>query len=112
MKPILHVLLLLALFSSANEANACSSEITIKYRDTAYCLDNSECIDTSKSSFVRNACYNAYQNYMVIKLQNTWYHYCRFGNGDWQSFKTADSFGKHYNASIKGRFDCMQGGVP
>ena len=50
--------------------------VTVKYRDTAACLDTFKCVETPQSSFVRKICYDAAKSYMLIKLNETWYHYC------------------------------------
>jgi|ERR1700720_573185 hypothetical protein len=50
--------------------------LAIKYRDTPVCLDTFECTETPQSSFVRQICYDAAKSYMLIKLNDTWYHYC------------------------------------
>lgn len=91
-----------------------SGQVFVKYRDTPIDLNNGkfEKIDTSKSSFVKGAWYNSEQKYFVIKLNDTYYHYCRMPVDDWKSFKQAESFGKHYNQFIRGNFDCRLGGVP
>jgi len=49
---------------------------------------------------------------MVIGLRGTYYHYCRMPKDAWNSFREADSFGRHYNGFIRGNFDCRLGGVP
>jgi len=101
---------LLTTFNDVAQA-ACQNQITIKYRDTPYCIDSSTCVDTPESSFVRRACFNSQQSYMAIKLNHTWYHYCRFDSGTWNALLAADSKGRFYNARIKGNFDCRNGGV-
>jgi hypothetical protein len=32
--------------------------------------------DAPQSSFVRKVCFDATKSYMLIKLNDTWYHYC------------------------------------
>lgn len=91
---------------------ACENSIDIKYRDTPYCTDGSTCVDTPTSSFIRRTCYNEGKAYMTIKLNQTWYHYCRFDSETWNAFLAADSKGGFYNVRIKGNFDCRLGGIP
>ncbi len=88
--------------------------VWVKYRATPVDLANPrfEYLDTSRSSFVTGAWYDKSNSYMVIGLGGTYYHYCRMPRSAWESFRSADSFGRHYNAFIKGRFDCRLGGVP
>jgi hypothetical protein len=88
--------------------------VTVKYRHTPVNLEDPrfEYLDTSRSSFVNGAWYDAASSYMIIRLRGTYYHYCRMPWKSWKSFRGANSFGKHYNALIKGNFDCRLGGVP
>ena len=88
--------------------------IHIKYRPTPVDVDKPyfEPLDTSGSSLVTGAWYDASKQYMVIGLQGTYYHYCGLDKATWQQFKSASSFGKAYNSSIKGRFDCRINPVP
>jgi hypothetical protein len=85
----------------------------IKYRDTPVCLDRDfQYFSTTGSSWVNGAWYDAKNQYLVIGLRGTLYHYCRFDEGTWNRFRRADSYGRFYLSSIKGRFDCRAGGVP
>jgi len=88
--------------------------VTIKYRDDQVDLANPdfEYLDTSGSSFVRGAWYDSDNQYMVIKLNDTYYHYCDMPISAWDSFGSASSFGSHYRSHIKGNYDCRQGYVP
>jgi hypothetical protein len=49
---------------------------------------------------------------MLIDLNGTYYHYCEIDEGTVTSLMSADSIGRFYNASIKGRFDCRTHRVP
>lgn len=71
-----------------------------------------EYLDTSGSSLVRGAWYDADTGYMVINLNGTYYHYCGMPISAWIAFQGASSFGSHYNSSIQGRYDCRVGVVP
>jgi KTSC domain-containing protein len=88
--------------------------VWVKYRQTPVDLADRrfEYLDTSRSSFITDAWYDSSNSYMVIGLRGTYYHYCRMPRNAWNSFRAADSFGRHYNAFIKGNFDCRLGGVP
>ncbi len=101
--------LFLALF--AGNAFACDTAY-VKYRPTPVCFDQFEYQDTSRSSFVRGAWYDASNDYMVIALKGTKYHYCRVPESIWIGFKSASSFGRYYGANLKGNYDCRLGGVP
>lgn len=86
--------------------------VTVKYRDDAVDIASFESLDTSNSSMVRGAWYDEANQYMIIDLNWVKYHYCRFPNDVWNSFKVADSFGTYYSSYIKWNYDCRNWGVP
>ena len=86
--------------------------IAVKYRETQVNIADFEELDTSKSSFIRGAWYDAQNEYMIIRLNNTNYHYCGLPKSVWENFKKTNSFGKFFNSKIKGYFDCRLGFVP
>jgi len=103
-----------ALYVSAVPARQPECQLAfIKYRDTPVCLDRGfEYQSTPKSSWIGGAWYDRKNQYMVINLKGTLYHYCRMPPEIWAAFKVADSYGRFYEGNIKGRFDCRLGGVP
>jgi hypothetical protein len=102
-------LLLLAL-SGAPIATASAETVDVKYRGPVD-LKPLACADT-QSSFVNRVCYDSANSYMLIQLQQTWYHYCSIDNGMVEALKSATSVGRYYNSNIKGRFDCRTKPVP
>lgn len=64
------------------------------------------------SSLVHRICYRADKQYLVVLLQQTYYHYCRMPPKVVEQWLGAPSKGRYYNASIKGNYDCRLGGVP
>jgi len=88
--------------------------VTVKYRDSKVDIGHPrfEYLDTSKSSNVRGAWYDDANQYMVINLGGTNYHYCGLPTNIWNNFQVADSFGTHYHAYIKGNYDCRVNYVP
>ena len=86
--------------------------VTIKYRADPVDVSGFESVDRSQSSFVRGAWYDDSNEYLVIRLSTTNYHYCRLPASVWVAFKSAGSFGRFYNQMIKGRYDCRLGGIP
>lgn len=88
--------------------------ISVKYRNSSVDINHSrwEKIDTSSSSFVNGAWYDSQNRYMIINLNGTYYHYCGLPLSAWSSFKSASSFGSHFNSNIKGRYDCRVNPVP
>jgi KTSC domain len=92
--------------------------IIVKYRDTPVCLATFTCKETPQSSFVREICYDAAKSYMLIKLNDTWYHYCAVDHTSVDNLIHASSVGSYYNQSFRshgpvhGPFDCRDHPVP
>ena len=80
--------------------------VNIKYYDIPVDLSDSrfEYLNTTGSSFINGAWYDEDEEYMVIKLNDTYYHYSGIPESVWKKFKIADSFGVFYNESIKGNY--------
>ena len=95
-------------------ANHPSNFVQVKYRDTPIDLADYrfEPLDTSKSSWIDGAWYDTGNQYMIINLNGTYYHYCGVPVVTWTNFKGADSFGTAYNKIFKGNYDCRIGKVP
>ena len=88
--------------------------VAVKYRSDSVNIaaPGFECVDTSSSSLVSGACYDRPNEYLVIGLEGTNYHYCRLSEPVWDSFTAASSFGSYYRTNIMGSYDCRLGGVP
>jgi KTSC domain len=80
-------------------ATAQAETVNIKYRGPID-LKPFTCTNTV-SSFVNRVCYDT-KSYMLILLNNTWYHYCEIDAGTVASLLSAESLGRFYNANIKG----------
>lgn len=85
--------------------------VDVKYRGLVD-LKPFVCSDNIQSSFVNRICYDKSKSYMLIKLQQSWYHYCAIDGGTISALKAAESVGRYYNSNIKGRFDCRTNPVP
>ncbi len=94
--------------SSSIEVGNSNNGVDVKYREESVNLASSsfEQLDTSKSSWIRGAWYDAKNAYLVIRLDQTYYPYCNVPESAWETFKQAESFGKEYNALLKGKFSC------
>ena len=95
---------------------ASAETVSVKYRGDVP-LDTFQCHDIDSISFIKRVCYDAAQQYMVIKLQNTYYHYCEIGKYTVAALLEASSIGTYYNVNIKskggdGPFDCRTHRVP
>jgi hypothetical protein len=93
------------------EATANSEVVTVKYRGPVN-LGPFKCDAITRSSFIERVCYDQPNSYMLIELSGTWYHYCEIDPDTVSNLMVADSMGRFYNQSIKGRFDCGTHRVP
>ncbi|TIY07896.1 MAG: KTSC domain-containing protein [Mesorhizobium sp.] len=90
--------------------------VDVKYRGLVD-LAKFECTGELDSSVVKRVCYNAEHSYMLIRLKQTWYHYCEIDQGTVSALLAAESKGRFYHASIKdsgtgGKFGCRDKTVP
>jgi hypothetical protein len=100
----------MALYLIARSAIAAEC-VDVKYHG-AVCLATFDCSVIERSSFIRGVCYDRRQNYMLINLNGVWYHYCEIDRATVSSLMEAESMGRFYNRSIKGRFDCRVNRLP
>jgi hypothetical protein len=73
--------------------------VDVKYGGTVD-LKPSACEEFTRSSFIKRVCYDARNRYMLIKLNETWYHYCAIDAETVTNLKGAPSMGRYFNASI------------
>jgi hypothetical protein len=73
----------------------------VKYRGPVD-LKPFACETVTKSSFINRVCYDAANQYMVILLKDTYYHYCELPKSILDALMAAPSLGTYYNANIKG----------
>jgi KTSC domain-containing protein len=110
-RPVLGVIAgVLAILAYTN-TSVRSEDVDVKYRGTVN-LSPFQCTDVTRSSFIRRVCYDRRNEYMLINLNGTFYHYCEIESGTVSSLLEAPSMGRFYNASIKGHFDCRLRRVP
>jgi len=76
-------------------------------------------VSLQKSKNIRVAGYDKQNDYMVIcfgkgvfRVGNpgTCYHYCRFAESIWESYKKQNNQDRFYEQNIKGKFDCRYDG--
>lgn len=60
------------------------------------------------SSNITHIGYSWDDHVLAIRFKNAEYHYSRFTANDWARFCGSDSFGKHFHAHIKGKFDFVK----
>src|SRR5271166_2480666 len=85
--------------------------VYVKYRGPVN-LAPFNCKSITRTSFIRDVCFDERNNYMLIDLNEVWYHYCDIDKDTVNRLLSADSIGHFYNMSIKARFDCRTGHVP
>src|SRR5438034_5175269 len=64
-----------------------------------------ECWEITRSSFIKRVCYDRRNEYMLISLNGTFYHYCEIDAGTVSSLLSAPSMRSFYSGNIKGHFD-------
>ena len=84
-----------------------SKDIYVKYRGYIN-VDNGnfEHIDISYSSLVKDIFYDKENEYLLVKLNSTYYHYCGVIQPITESWFKSSSLGRYYLQNIKGKYDC------
>jgi hypothetical protein len=88
-----------------------AESVAVKY-DGLVDLKPFECQNITRSSFIQRVCYDRSNQYMLINLNGTYYHYCAIDPQTVLALQTAESIGRFFNANIKGRFDCRINPIP
>lgn len=75
------------------------------------------CSDITRSSLVGRVCYSAEKAYLVLKLRETYYHYCDVDPATVANLLSAPSMGSFYLHNIKdsatgGKFTCKGKTLP
>lgn len=91
--------------------SAIAESVYVKYRGLVN-LSPFECEWVSRSSVVKRLCYDAKEEYVIVNLHGTYYHYCEVPAAVVTGWRRADSMGRYYNVRVKGRFDCRVLRVP
>lgn len=105
-KVTLYVLIVLCIGSVAN-----AESVYVKYRGNVD-LQPFKCESISHSSLVNRVCYDKKEQYMIIGLRGTYYHYCEISQDVVSNLLTAESMGQYYNQYIKGNYDCRVNRMP
>jgi hypothetical protein len=88
-----------------------AEEACVKYHKCVS-LDKFECTDVTRSSNVKRVCYSAAKRYMIIRLKETYYHYCEIGPEVVAELLAAPSVGGYYSMRVRSTalnnkaFDC------
>lgn len=100
----------ISLLGALSTSVSWAEDVFVKYRGPVS-LNHFACTAT-ESSVVNRICYRANRQYLIVLLGGTYYHYCRLPASVASQWFGTDSKGKYYNALIKGRYDCREGGIP
>ena len=103
------VLIFFAVLSVPQVAGA--ETVVVKYRG-AVDLKPFKCETTYQSSVVKRLCYDAKEEYVVVSLNGTYYHYCEVPAFVVSGWRASNSMGDYFNKNIKGHFDCRVNRVP
>jgi hypothetical protein len=91
---------------------AFAEKVHIKYRDADVDLGKFECHEVIKGPEVRRICYDKPNGYLVIRLHNTYYHYCEIDEATVKGLQSAASPDDYYHKSVRGHFDCRTHRIP
>lgn len=103
-------LLIKILFILLLTTNVYAETVYVKYQGKVD-LSTFQC-NTPKSSFVHRICYQSQNQYVVVLLKDTYYHYCRVPSQLVNQWRNSQSKGRFYNQYLKGLYDCRLGGIP
>ena len=108
---VLVIIVGLGYIGGARLAGTNTETVYVKYRGPVD-LSPFGCEWITRSSFVQRLCYDASEQYVIVNLRGTYYHYCEVPASVVAAWRNAESIGGFYNASVKGRFDCRVLRVP
>jgi tetratricopeptide (TPR) repeat protein len=79
--------------------------VSVKYQGVVD-VSNMQCQTITRSSYINRLCYDADEEYVVVLLDNTYYHHCAVPENVVSSWLEADSMGRYYRNNVMGNFDC------
>ncbi len=90
-----------------------SETVYIKYKGTVD-VDNGHFshLELKNSSLVKDMYYDKNNEYLLVRLKHTYYHYCSIPSNVINSWVGSPSLGRYYNTYIKGNYDCRIYPVP
>ena len=91
--------------------SAIAETVFVKYQGNVD-LVPFHCETIARSSFINRLCYDQNEEYVIVKLNATYYHYCEVPAGMVDEWRKAVSMGSYYNVHVKRRFDCRINRVP
>jgi hypothetical protein len=107
-KILITTILLIGLGSSAF-----AKDIYVKYRGTVdVSKGHFQHLSLKSSSFINDMYYDSDNNYLLVQLRSTYYHYCSIPQSVVSDWRGSSSLGRYYNYNIKGNYDCRINPVP
>ncbi len=84
-----------------------AKDIYIKYRGDVD-IDNGHFkhLNVGHSSLIKDMYYDKKNNYLLVKLGSTYYHYCGLSDVVAKEWISSSSLGDYYLSNIKGNYDC------
>ncbi len=94
-------------------SNAFAKDIYVKYRGTVDVSNGYfQHLSLKSSSFINDMYYDSDNNYLLVQLKSTYYHYCSIPQSVVSDWRSSSSLGRYYNRNIKGNYDCRVNPVP
>lgn len=91
---------------------AASNKVKVKYRRSHVDVSNFEHVEFDDGE-LPEAWYDAEHEYMLLRLDDTVYHYTRVPAEVWESLKAEHEYPyDFYSMEIEGNYDARDGGVP
>lgn len=95
---------------------AAAETVNVKYH-LPVALDAFACTNVAENSDVTRVCYDTAEQYMVIRLKTTYYHYCTIDSATVQGLLKASSKRQYFESRIRGTgsdgpFDCRTHPIP
>ena len=90
-----------------------SETVYVKYRGSVD-VDNGNFshLQLKSSSLIKDMYYDKNNKYLLVRLKNTYYHYCSILSSVVTHWRQSPSLGRYYNHNIKGNYDCRVNPIP
>jgi hypothetical protein len=108
---ILSIIVLIVSSCTSITSVTADETVYVKYRGPLN-LKPFKCESTPRSSLVKRVCYDEKEQYVVVKLQDVYYHYCEVPDKIVSKWLEAESLGRYYNQNVKGKYDCRVNYMP
>ena len=107
-------LLLVVLVIFIGRLHLGAENIWVKYRDTAVDVSNGnfQHLRLKSSSLVKDMHYDSDNQYLLVQLNQAYYHYCGIPAEVVEEWIQSQSLGRYYNYYVKGNFDCRVNYLP